>query len=180
MTDATAVSFGWKNAWLAIAADDPHRAIDALGVRGASAISWSDGLERAYGSHSSRDVFITPSIEGWVLVVGPAISELGADSIVELSKKLDTQVCRFSTHRVVGHDAWIRADRGRLVRAYEYTNGRIVEERGEISAEEIEYGLADGAPEQETTVFALADDWSIDPSTLDERGQVGVGWLGAI
>jgi hypothetical protein len=93
---------------------------------------------------------------------------------------LDTEVLRFSTHRVVSHDAWIRADRGTLVRAYAYNDGQITEDRGQITLDEVEYGIADGPPEEEVTVFALAEDWSIDPSTLEERGEVGPGWLGAM
>jgi hypothetical protein len=177
MNAGAAISFGRKTAWLAINDSRVDRILQALQLAHVRVAGWPEGMSAAYDIHDSRAVFVTPAIAGWVLAVGVPIAELGVDHVIGLSGALASEVIRFATHRVSAYDAWIRADRGALIRAYEFADGETRIDQGAITADELALGLADGPPDQEATVLALAGTWSINPDQLESYGEVGTGWI---
>ena len=70
---ARPVPFGFKMAWPAGRADAPEAVIESLGMRNSSRSSWEDGVEALCSSTSVSEhpVFVTPSLDGWVLVASP-------------------------------------------------------------------------------------------------------------
>ena len=106
-----------------------------------------------------------------------------------LSRKLG-EVQFFSANRVLQHHAWVRAQRGRVVRAYAWA-GRTLWKQGHRSAAEKELDLkcfeyteaAERASFDQPDVIAvnvdkvplLAARWSLDPACIEERflGQEG-------
>jgi len=199
------MSFGYNCAWLAIRDVDPQRVIDGLDLQVTRRIGWSQGIELAYGSQ----IFVSPSMGGWVLVVGASLPDAGDEShadqmsafVVKLSRNLSTMVQYFGSNRVVEYQAWAWADQGEMVRAYVYLGeqGATLLNVGDQTPGEIELNLNffdEKSPEakndsywertdlrypNEETVMAVAGKWSINPQTLDDKTEdVGEGWIGRL
>lgn len=169
--------------WLAVKSRNLLAVQSALGLHNPRPCSWNEGLA------SDGRLFIAPPIRGWILVMGGGLADPSDDVdacfrfVVGLSRKLG-QVQFFSASRVLLHHAWVRADSGRVVRAYAWA-GKTLWHQGARTAAENEldlkcYGYTETAertsftqPEAVTLnvdkVPLLAARWSIDPGHLDER-----------
>ena len=203
-----AESFGPKNAWVAFHTGDQAAVLQALPLRNPRPASWTEGLEAAYEYPFGCSVFVTPPIDGWTLCVGlPLSAAVDArppafgDDAAAWAKQLDCEVQYFATHRVVEAHAWARARPTGLERAYAFVgeSGEKVLEIGAPTAEERQLGFAFFDPTSaeaeaqgedywgrqdltfpnEQHVLAVAGQWSVDPSLLEERGlEVAEGWIG--
>lgn len=169
--------------WLAVKSRNPLAVQAALGLHNPKRCSWSEGLA------GDGRLFISPPVRGWILVMGSGLPDPGDDVdicfrfVVNLSRKLG-QVQFFSASRVLHHHAWVRADAGRVVRAYAWA-GKTLWHQGTRTAAEKELDLKcyDYAEAAERTSFSqpetvvlnvdkvplLAARWSIDPGHVDER-----------
>ncbi|HEX9517015.1 MAG TPA: hypothetical protein VF940_12675 [Streptosporangiaceae bacterium] len=183
---ASPVGFGYKGAWLAILTEDTEAAAEALRVIDAHVASWAEGIDAAYEADQGRPpVFVTPVVDGWTLAVlsGSKLFEDdglggGALDLASLSRRFG-EVQKFATHRVVEYQEWQRWVNGSLVRRYCWIgeSGEIRFDEGEpISAEGNLLRAADLGGDweafdfaDEETVMAVAAEWSINPTTLDER-----------
>jgi hypothetical protein len=177
--------FSMPPRWLAIRSGNPYVVQAALGLHRPTPCSWEEGMSVA----QEKKLFISPPINGWVLVMGPHLPDPGEDVdqcfrfLVDLSRKLG-QVQFFSANRVVNHHAWVQVHQGVVQRAYAWT-GRTVWNQGRKSNAETELGMkcfgytelpepsrfAQADPLQHNTerVFLLAARWSVDPTTVDAR-----------
>lgn len=181
------VAFGYKVAWLAIRTEDTQAVAVALGVTGARAVSWAAGIDAAYGARRGPRalVFLTPAVDGWTLAVlggGDLFEDNGtgggALDLPSLSRRFG-EAQKFGTHRVVEYHEWQRWAGGSPVRRYCWIgeSGEIRFDEGEpISAEgnllratdlDGDWDAFDLADEE--TVMAVAAEWSLNPTTLDER-----------
>jgi hypothetical protein len=181
------------NCWLAIRTRSTYAVQVALGLHNPKPCSWIQGLA------GEEKLFIAPPVKGWILVMGSGLPEPDADVdvcfrfLLELSRRLG-QVQYFSASRVVHSHAWVKADGGRIVRAYAWA-GKTLWCQGAMTSTERELGLQcfpyfEG-PDSSTfsqpsaaalnveRVALLASRWSIDPSRIDtqflqmERGIAG-------
>ncbi|MEM1415638.1 MAG: hypothetical protein AAGH15_12095 [Myxococcota bacterium] len=170
-----AVGFGHDCIWLAVRSESPHGVAAALGLDELHPIGWSDGVRAAY---ATRGVFITPVVDGFVLVVSasdPAILE--STDVGALSARLGTEVQHFAALEIADWFSWSRAVRGQLLRRVDSLDGGVTE-FGEMTPVEVTMDLS--GPEafiHEDEVFEVARAWSIDPYSFDERGTLGLGWL---
>jgi hypothetical protein len=180
------VGFGYKIAWLAIRTEDTEAAAEALRVIDTHAASWAEGIDAAYGAEQGRaPVFLTPVVDGWTLAVlgrGELFEDDGvgggALDLPSLSHRFG-EVQKFTTHRVVDYQEWQRWVNGSPVRRYCWIgeSGEIRFDEGElISAEGNLLRAADLDGDwdafdlaNEETVMAVAAEWSLNPTTLDER-----------
>lgn len=169
--------------WLAIRSRETQAVQLALGLQQVQPCSWTEGVLAA------QKLFIAPPIQGWTLVFGGGLP--GPDEDVdecyrfvrELSRKLG-QVQFFQAEPVLPHHAWVRAESGRIVRAYAWA-GTTLWNQGVKTAAEITLGmncfaygenpgsddwlLADHLVANVEKVFLLAQRWSLDPATIDVR-----------
>jgi hypothetical protein len=123
-------------------------------------------------------VFVTPPVDGWTLVVlAPSLAEAALD-LAGLSRRFG-EAQKLATHRVVESHEWQRWVDGSPVRRYWW-----VGESGEIRLDDGEPATAEGSlahaddldgywdelelPDEDT-VLEVAAEWSVDPTTLDER-----------
>lgn len=185
--------FGYKIAWIVIKSDDPREVAQSLKLLEIQPANWRTGLATAY-EHYDTHVFITPSIEGKVFVVG-AIPDPGdsehpdeCTSLLEELGKIFDPVFYFGTHRVVGFHAWARIDKGKISRAYAFDGdqGITIWDKGEQTSEEKKLGFkffADVPPQgqeqgyrerkdlrfpDEEDVMSIAEAWTLNPTKIDQ------------
>jgi hypothetical protein len=182
------VPFGYKCAWLAIKNPNPEAVVNALGLVGAQKCGWKKGIEAAYRG----EFFITPAVNGWVLVVSIALPEIpdkkGEDRLLPLIAALGQrfhEVQYFGTHRIVEYHGWAKALEGKIVRRYAFLGerGETLCNEGPLTQEERKLDLiySDSKHPSELDVMKLAGAWSINPKTLDELGlQKGIGSVGTL
>ncbi len=176
-------AFRWPGSWLAIKTRSPLSVQSALGLHNPKPCSWIQGLA------GEEKLFIAPPVKGWILVMGSGLPEPSDDVdvcfrfLLDLSRKLG-HVQFFSASRVLHYHAWVKADGGRIVRAYAWA-GRTLWAQGAITSAEKELGLkcfnylenleppAFGQPDiaslNADKVGLLAARWSIDPGRIDTR-----------
>jgi hypothetical protein len=166
--------------WLAIKSQNLLAVQTALGLHNPKPCSWMDGFE--------EKLFIAPPVNGWILVFGSGLPEPTDDVdicfrfVLNLSRKLG-HVQFFSASRILQHHAWVRAESGRVIRAYAWA-GKTLWSQGRKTAVErdldlkcFEYGESEqsgfGPPESAATnvdrVPLLAARWSLDPARIEER-----------
>lgn len=195
------VSFGYKCVWFAVKTNNYQRLADIIGITNLTECNWKIGVEKAY----EDSVFITPPIEGWMLVCGVRLpSGDNQEDIKEithllrtLSKELgETQF--YCTHRVVEYHCWMRARAGNITRVYSYLGeaGENIVIEGEPTDFESKYNLINTFSDEsknemyfensdliipdEEFVMRLAGNWSINPSQLGNRTDLnsGLGYIG--
>jgi hypothetical protein len=183
MFQEQACAFRWPGSWLAIRSRNPLAVQSALGLHNPKPCSWIQGLA------GEEKLFIAPPVKGWILVIGSGLPEPSEDVdicfrfLLDLSRKLG-QVQFFSASRVLHYHAWVKADGGRVVRAYAWAGKTLWLQGTQTSAENeldlkcFEYaeaagpavfGQPDVASFNADKVPLLAARWSIDPGRIDAR-----------
>lgn len=175
--------FDRPNRWLAIKTEDIAKVQNALGLHNPTPCSWAEG----FGKMGDRKLFVSPPIDGWVLVVGQGLPDPADDIdrvfhfLMRLSNSLGA-VQFFCSNRVLNHHAWVRVENNRIFRAYAWA-GDVLWNEGEMTAAERELGLKCFDYGEPPSVFpftsreahfanaekvvALAARWSLDPMTVN-------------
>jgi len=171
--------------WLAIRGENPQKVQAALNLHNPTTCTWEEGLAEA----RDRKLFISPPINGWILVVGAGLPDPGEDVDVcfrflsHLSRKLG-QVQFFNANRVLQHHTWARLNAGHVLRAYAWA-GQTVWNQGRFTlleadlgmrcfdygehAPAADFGQTDHAAANTEKVMVLAARWSVDPAAIDQR-----------
>ncbi len=170
--------------WLAVRSRNVGAVQSALALHHVKPCSWMEGLA------GEAKLFIAPPVKGWILVFGSGLPEPQDDVdvcyrfVVELSRRLG-QVQLFSASRILHHHAWVRAESGRILRAYAWAGralwaqgqrtlpekelGVVCQEYTDIQQESTGFGVPDRIAANVDKVPLLAARWSLDPATIDER-----------
>ncbi len=169
--------------WLAVRSRSLAAVQSALGLHNPKPCSWTEGLA------GDEKLFIAPPVKGWILVIGAGLPEPNEDVdacfrfVQRLSRKLG-QVQFFSANRVLHHHAWVKADGGRIVRAYAWAGKTLWQQGPRTAAEEelnlkcfdyaepaarVAFGQPDAASLNVEKVPLLAARWSLDPAQIEER-----------
>jgi hypothetical protein len=183
----------WPDSWLAIKSRDLLAVQAALSLHNARPCSWLEGFANA------DRLFIAPPVKGWILVTGAGLPEPGHDVdacfrfVLDLSRKLG-EVQFFNANRAFHNHAWVRAYKGRILRAYAWA-GTTLWLQGPMTRSEMELALKcyrygepcsdllfghGGAIEANVEkVPMLAARWGLDPTAvqahlpLNEHGIAG-------
>ena len=188
-------SFGYKTSWLAIKSQDAQGVSNALNLEPEHHVNWTCGMTRSIGrpEFGFTGVFVTPPVDGWILVLGLA-NYLPTDTnrFVALMKKLSVQFGTahfYGSDRRVGYVAWGKWISGETIRYFSSVEDDFVnidhttEEEMTLGSPDItdmsltQYLIAieeDGSffPD-ESEVLSTAALWSIDPSELDDLVENG-------
>jgi hypothetical protein len=169
--------------WAAIKNRNLPAVQSALGMHHPKPCSWIEGLA------SEEQLFIAPPVHGWVLVIGSGVPDPSQDAdacfrfVLALSRKLG-HVQVFSASPILHHHAWVRAERGHIVRAYawagktNWVQGRPTHAEKQLSlkcfdyadpTERSSFGPPEGVVANVDKIPLLAARWSLDPAGLDER-----------
>jgi hypothetical protein len=193
-------NFGFKNTWWAVQSADTAAVIEAIGLRNAHPANWETGVRRAW----EGDVFVTPPLRGWTLIVGTSLPKGEREpeqeilpQLLRLSEQFGVALI-FASHRVSGYVFWAKAVAGALVRGYAYVDGDSFWDAGALTPEEHELGLRffdDRSPESEDEAYWERDDlkfpdemhvvdlaraWSVSPWYLEEEfHEKSIGTVGS-
>ncbi len=169
--------------WIAIRSRNLTAVQKALGLDNPTPCSWTEGISRAH----ERKLFVSPPVNGWVLVIGPRLPDPSEDVdacfrfLLRLSRDLG-EVQFFSVNRVLGHHAWARFENGRALRGYAW-GGETLWNQGAQTWAERKLGLKcfayfEGSrphyAELELIranaerIMPLAAIWSVDPTSVDD------------
>ena len=178
------VPFGYKNGWAAIRCGDPRQVIAALGLRNVRESSWSVGLEQA---DQDGQVFVSPCLDGFVLVVG--LLDVLVEADLPRWTAAFSEVQFFVTHRVTESHRWGRCRAGRLLRDYCYCGeqGQVLRDVGELTPEEAALGFGTfpsigGETDcqrfpNEEDVLDIAAGWGVDPKFKHGDYPPSMGWV---
>jgi len=169
--------------WVAVRSCNLRAVQSALHLHNPKPCSWLRGLT------GQEELFIAPPIKGWVLVMGSGLPDPSDDVdicfrfVLDVSRKLG-QVQLFSVSQALYHHAWVKADSGKVLRAYAWA-GRTLWQQGARTPAETELDLkcfdytesagqdALDQPDAPSTnvekVPLLAARWSLDPARIDKR-----------
>ncbi len=188
---------GYKIQWLAVRSGEPEAVVEALGLGPTQRANWETGI----GAARDDGVFVSPPVDGWVLVVSFFLPNLGDDRDPGAWGRLMNplaarfpEVHYYGSSRVISYYGWACFKGNELIRAYASMEGKVVADFGHFTDDEIALGLDfahDEAKEaataedwlsgevsypSEESVVRLASKWSVDPLELDQWPEVGVGW----
>src|SRR5688572_16334674 len=127
--------------WIAIRTSRLQAVQTALRLTKATPCTWEEGLSAAH----EHKLFISPPLNGWVLVLGSHLPEASEDVdrcfrfLTELSRKLG-HVQYFSVNRALSHHTWVQAEQATILRAYSWA-GKTIWNQGLKTSAEIELGL---------------------------------------
>ncbi len=176
--------------WFAIKTTKQQEVAEIVGVTHLVKSNWENGIKEAY----NKSIFITPVINDWTLVVGWGLPRGDSKDSLQKIKKLITALSArfgeaqfFCTHRVIEYHCWMKSMHGNIDRVYSY-HGELGENPniyGDPTEIELRYNLVDASSKEtqpndssnnedltypnEEFVMKIARDWSIDPSTLDDK-----------
>ena len=163
------------NLWLAVRTRTTEEVRTALGLDHSTPCSWQEGMK---GSH---EFFISPRVNGWIIITGLALPNPTDDIdacfmfLTGISKKLG-HVQFFYIDPVWDHHGWARIDEGCVTRGYAWT-GETVWNQGPTTLSETDLGLrchpyGDNAAtiadceKNVKNIPALAARWSLDPADV--------------
>jgi hypothetical protein len=170
--------------WLAVRSTDSKTILTALRSSHPVPCPWRDGIS------GQCELFISPPVNGWIIVTGSRLPQPGHDVdvcfhfLIRLSHALG-HVQLFLADAVRWHHAWVRVENGVVTRAYAWLN-ETMWNQGPKTLAEIElnmkcfnYGegaedrtMEESAAANVEKVPALAARWSLDPAMLN-----GDGWI---
>jgi hypothetical protein len=189
----SAVSFGYKTVWFAIKTDNKKRISEILKLKNSKECNWKVGIAESY----YNSIYITPQIKEWTLVCGMDLLNGNDKENLIFAKKTIKALSEefgeaqfFGSHRVVEYQSWMKAINGKIIRAYCYlgesAENLIVE--GEPTDFEKQYKLINTLSKEaqddkyferedlfypdEEFVMKVAENWSINPTKLEERKDI--------
>ncbi len=191
--------FDRPSCWLAIRSQNIDVVQETLGLENPTACSWMEGLTEAV---SDNRLFVSPPVRGWILVFGPHLPRPSDDVddcfrfLSRLSKEIG-EVQFFCGDAVTYEHSWARLVDGTVVRAYAWAQEAIWNQGILSEAEKrtgmVTYGYGEapdshflGAQDRFRSntekIFALAGQWSVDPSrvTQEDLMSSGLGLSGSL
>jgi hypothetical protein len=118
-------TWGYKIAWFAVRSEDPKAVAAALELHDVQLVNWKYGVAQGYGGYGKGEqdyqIFVTPSVHGWVLAMGlPILYEADDHAkvrMIELSKQFG-EAQLFGSMRVSSSYIWGRTSKGKVVRFF--------------------------------------------------------------
>lgn len=153
-------SFGYKIGWFSVAAEDSAQVCRVLELEDCEVANWSSGLGAAYKNNTDfqeryRPVFVTPPLDGWVLIIGSCLpyplgpsqakpQSTASEFEILLSRLTQhfNEVQYFASHRVSSFVSWARQSNTNY-RAFTYGDGWVYCNTGEQTPTERKLGFPD-------------------------------------
>lgn len=182
----TPLSFGMKISWLVIKEKDPKNVMDQLHCKDAKVCNWDSAFKLM---REQKEVFVTPSFQGYVLVINYDLPLHNKKVLEELAMKFE-EVQFFSSYRIVDAYCWVKYVNQTLIRSFYYVGdqGEILWSEGELTKEEQEIGLNASSFDleeydddiiypDEDVVIELAGKWGVHPFLEEYEDTKSTGFL---
>lgn len=173
--------FGQKPLWMLVRSRDSEAVMDALGLRTRKSVNWKSGLAAVSGERC----FVSPSLDGWVILVGGGGQGPERARLEQLSRRFSSVQC-FQAQEEKAFYAWGKFENGCCRRAYSMGGGQVLWDEGELTVEEIRLGFGrfprkntvgcEGFPTRED-VLNIAAAWGMDPQLEGKDYPLTRGWL---
>ena len=168
--------------WLAIRSGNVAAVQETLGLSNPRRCTWQDG----FAITGVERLFISPPVNGWILVVGPALPAPEEDVdfcfhfLSHISRRLG-HVQYFSLNSALSHHCWVRAHTGRIERAYAWcgetlwNQGRVTPEESVLgmdchnyatTVEDLDFQQVGKLNQNTAKLSNLAARWSLNPAAL--------------
>jgi len=168
--------FGSKMQWIAVKTNYREKVAATLGLTQLELANWSHGLEKAGDNH----VFLTPNINSWILAVGWGLGEVwDKTALLEKLSREYGEAQFFLTHEGAHSYTYIRYANGEMVRHFHCEEGEILTNKGKPTDTELALDFSNILP-TESTVLAIATEWSVNPTLLDQVEYADVEGLGSV
>jgi len=168
--------FGSKMQWIAVKTNYREKVAATLGLTQLELANWSHGLEKAGDNH----VFLTPNINSWILAVGWGLGEVwDKTALLEKLSREYGEAQFFLTHEGAHSHTYIRYANGEMVRHFHCEEGEILTNKGKPTDTELALDFSNILP-TESTVLAIAAEWSVNPTLLDQVEYADVEGLGSV
>lgn len=184
-------SFGWKQTWVGVKNASLETILTTFGLRQVKPANWEAGMARCDVRFPGRLVFISPSLDGWTLILNLSVfrGPRTREHLEQTSAGLGSEVVCFGNFPSVGMVLWAYADGGQVRRIYLRSDGVTVFHEGIPLAQELDLDLVydvssdaddfqeDALPTAET-VFHLAQALSVNPLRIQEQfREPSAGWI---
>jgi hypothetical protein len=140
---------------------------------------------------------MTPQVEGWVFVVGPALVSTLREDLTDIENKVCAlskefgEAQFFANHRIVEMNIWVRAINGDLARSFYYLgeSGETYRNFGELSSIEKDFTYLSTPMEtwedfpNEEDILKVASSWSINPQSFEDekyQSELMDGYMGKV
>lgn len=192
----SAIGFGYKCMWFAVKTDNKKKLAELFKLTNVSDCNWKVGIDKAYRGA----VFITPVIDGWTLTCGWGLphgdTKEGIEEVKNILKILSKELGEaqfFCTHRVTEYHCWMKAKNGQIERVYSFSgeSGENIVVEGKPTKLEQTLMLANTFSDEakddkyferedvtwanEEVLMRVAEQWSIDPTKLENRRNLAPG-----
>jgi len=168
--------FGSKMQWIAVKTNYREKVAATLGLTQLELANWSHGLEKAGDNH----VFLTPNINSWILAVGWGLGEVwDKTALLEKLSREYGEAQFFLTHEGAHSYTYIRYANGEMIRHFHCEEGEILTNKGKPTDTELALDFSNILP-TESTVLAIAAEWSVNPTLLDQVEYADVEGLGSV
>lgn len=182
------------NGWLCIKGATSQEVVAKLGLKNSQEANWESGIKAAETGFMEK-VFVTPVINGYVLVLG--YIPFGVKSSVKeeleildkFADKFDEMSC-FATQSTVDIHVWAKFIGGKLKRGYGWLGerGEVYLNEGNLTPEEFKLGynklITDTDCDWDTVVipdmehvFTMAKEWGVSPDLSDVTPAAGTGFV---
>jgi len=168
--------FGSKMQWIAVKTNYREKVAATLGLTQLELANWSHGLEKAGDNH----VFLTPNINSWILAVGWGLGEVwNKTALLEKLSREYGEAQFFLTHEGAHSYTYIRYANGEMIRHFHCEEGEILTNKGKPTDTELALDFSNILP-TESTVLAIAAEWSVNPTLLNQVEYADVEGLGSV
>ena len=187
-------AFTHFNGWLCIKSSTPREVIKALGLKNYYEANWESGLKAA-SANFMKKVFVSPSINGYVLAIGYipfGVKKSVKEELAALDKIADSfdEMTCYATQSTVDIHVWAKYVGGKLKRGYGWLgeSGVMYLQEGNMTPEEYKLGfdklITDPDCDWDTVtipdtqqVFDIAKEWGISPDLSDVSVAEGTGFV---
>lgn len=186
----------YTSGWLCIKNASPQQVIKALGLKNDQRANWESGLN-AIDKGFMEKVFVSPLIDGYVLVLGYipfGVKKTVKEELAVLDKIADNfeEMTCFTTQKTVDIHVWAKYVDGKLKRGYGWLgeSGVVYLNEGNLTPEEFKLGFTNlmKDPENEDwdkvlipdimELQSIAKEWGIAPDLSNvEKLEADTGYV---
>lgn len=192
-------SFGFKSNWIAVKSNDIKAVLDTYKHTARVQTNWDIGVNATFENREL--IFVSPPVDDWILIINNSLGYINSNdtiSTLNLLSKAFGEAYSFGSFRGTNYGSWSKYMNGEEVRAYLIDDGEVYYSKGD--PEKTEYDIINQRKSElnkddkdeweyhekyhfenllgtEEDVLMMAEEWTINPMTLNKREGKELGYL---